>query len=71
MKQQSLVLPLVYGFALHAFIVVQPFRLRLLRRDLVNIAEDAARHSDVVWLTHPGKIARHFVSLPENVVVPH
>ena len=71
MKQQSLVLPLVYGFALHAYIVGQPFRLRHLRRALAHIAEDAARHSDVVWLTHPGKIARHFVSLPENVVVPH
>lgn len=67
MKQQSQDQPLVYGIALHAYIVGQPFRLRHLRRALTHIAEDAAR-SDVVWLTHPGKIAQHIVSLPEGTV---
>ena len=66
MKQQCQEQPLVYGIALHAYIVGQPFRLRHLRRALTYIAEDAAQHSDVVWLTHPREIARHIVLLPEG-----
>ncbi|MGF1513936.1 MAG: polysaccharide deacetylase family protein [Elainellaceae cyanobacterium] len=69
MKEQSRHQPLVYGIALHAYIVGQPFRLRHLRRSLEHIAKDAARHSDLVWLTHPGKIAQHVYSLPEGTVV--
>ncbi|MEM7795160.1 MAG: polysaccharide deacetylase family protein [Cyanobacteria bacterium P01_C01_bin.118] len=69
MKQQSQEQPLVYGIALHAYIVGQPFRLRHLRRALTHIAKDAAQHSDVVWLTHPGQIAQHIASLPEGTVV--
>ncbi|MBE9067373.1 polysaccharide deacetylase family protein [Leptolyngbya cf. ectocarpi LEGE 11479] len=68
MKQQSQEQPLVYGIALHAYIVGQPFRLRHLRRALTHIAKDAAQHSDVVWLTHPGQIAQHIASLPEGIV---
>jgi peptidoglycan/xylan/chitin deacetylase (PgdA/CDA1 family) len=68
MKQQSQEQPLVYGIALHAYIVGQPFRLRHLRRALTHIAKDAAQHSDVVWLTHPGSIAQHIASLPEGTV---
>lgn len=67
MKQQSEQQPLVYGIALHAYIVGQPFRLRHLRRALTYIAKDAAQ-SDQVWLTHPGAIARHICSLPEGIV---
>ncbi|MEM7063561.1 MAG: polysaccharide deacetylase family protein [Cyanobacteria bacterium P01_B01_bin.77] len=67
-KQQSQQQPLVYGIALHAYIMGQPFRLRHLRRALTHIAKDAARHSDVVWLTHPGQIAQHIASLPEGTV---
>ncbi len=68
MKQQSLQQPLVYGIALHAYIVGQPFRLRHLRRALEHIVKDAGRHSDRVWLTHPGKISQHIYSLPEGIV---
>ncbi|MEM9266072.1 MAG: polysaccharide deacetylase family protein [Cyanobacteria bacterium P01_F01_bin.13] len=68
MKQQSQEQPLVYGIALHAYIVGQPFRLRHLRRALTHIAKDAAQHSDVAWLTHPGSIAQHIASLPEGMV---
>jgi allantoinase len=51
--------PLVTGIALHPYIVGQPFRLRHLRRAL----EYLASYRDRVWLTHPGSIASHFVSL--------
>ena len=68
MKQQSQEQPLVYGIALHAYIVGQPFRLRHLRRALTHIAQDAAQHGDIVWLAHPGQIAQHIASLPEGTV---
>ncbi|MGF1536287.1 MAG: polysaccharide deacetylase family protein [Elainellaceae cyanobacterium] len=68
MKQQSQQQPLVYGIALHPYIVGQPFRLRHLRRSLEHIAKDAARSSDLVWVTHPGEIAQHIYSLPEGTV---
>ena len=47
---------LVYGIALHAFLVGQPYRLRHLRRALEHIA----RHRDRIWLATTGQIARHF-----------
>lgn len=68
MKQQSQEQPLVYGIALHAYVMGQPFRLRHLRRALAHIAEDAAQQSDIVWLTHPGQIAQHIASLPKRMV---
>jgi allantoinase len=56
--------PLVFGIALHAYIVGQPHRLRHLRRALSHIA---ARRDDI-WLTHAGAIAGHALALPEGVV---
>ena len=56
--------PLVMGIALHAYIVGQPHRLRHLRRALRHIA----RHRDAIWLTTPGAIARHCLSLPTGTV---
>jgi allantoinase len=56
MRIQSRAQPLVYGIALHAFLVGQPFRLRHLRRAL----EHVARHGDGVWFATTGEIARHF-----------
>jgi peptidoglycan/xylan/chitin deacetylase (PgdA/CDA1 family) len=47
---------LVFGIALHAFLVGQPYRLRPLRRAL----EHVARHRGRIWLTTSGAIARHF-----------
>ncbi|SHF45242.1 Polysaccharide deacetylase [Loktanella atrilutea] len=47
---------LVFGIALHPYIVGQPFRLRQLRRALRHIA----RHRDRVWLTTAGEIAEAF-----------
>ncbi len=56
--------PLVMGIALHAYIVGQPHRLRHLKRALRHIA----RHRDTIWLTTPGAIARHCLSLPTGTV---
>lgn len=66
MSEQSQQQPLVYGIALHPYIVGQPFRLRHLRRALQHIVQHRSR----IWLTHPGAIARHIQQLPEGVV-PH
>jgi peptidoglycan/xylan/chitin deacetylase (PgdA/CDA1 family) len=56
MLAQSAGTSLVYGIALHAFLVGQPYRLRHLRRALEHIA----RHRDRTWLATTGQIARHF-----------
>jgi peptidoglycan/xylan/chitin deacetylase (PgdA/CDA1 family) len=58
MREQSAGQPLVYGIALHAFIVGQPYRLRHLRRALKHIA----RQDDRVWLATAGAIADHFIA---------
>ncbi|MBU0726786.1 MAG: polysaccharide deacetylase family protein [Alphaproteobacteria bacterium] len=65
MRQQSQGQPLVFGIALHAYLVGHPHRLRHLRRALAHIAQ----HRDDIWLTHAGAIADHALSLPEGVVV--
>jgi len=56
--------PLVMGVALHAYIVGRPHRLRHLRRALAHIAA----HRDVCWITRPGAIADHCLTLPAGVV---
>ncbi len=48
--------PLVFGIALHPYIVGQPHRLRPLRAALEHIAA----HRDEVWLCHSGEIAGHW-----------
>ncbi|MDA0866314.1 MAG: polysaccharide deacetylase family protein [Cyanobacteria bacterium] len=68
MKAQSVKQPLVFGIALHAYIMGQPFRLKHLRRALEHIAKDAAQDSDRVWLTHPGTISQYIHGLPEGIV---
>ncbi|MBD1873832.1 polysaccharide deacetylase family protein [Nodosilinea sp. FACHB-131] len=59
MLEQSHQQPLVYGIALHPYLVGQPFRLRHLRRALQHIANVARNQPNRVWLTHPGAIAAH------------
>lgn len=54
--EQSAKQPLVFGLALHPYIVGQPHRLRPLRRALEHIAG----RRDRVWLCHAGEIARHW-----------
>ena len=56
--EQSAKQPLVFGIALHPYIVGQPHRLRPLRRALEHIAA----HRDRIWLCHAGEIARHWES---------
>ena len=56
MLDQSRAQPLVFGIALHAFLVGQPFRLRHLRRAFEHVAR---RRADI-WLATSGAIARHF-----------
>lgn len=52
--EQSEKQPLVFGVALHPYIVGQPHRLRPLRKALQHIAA----HRDRIWLCHAGEIAR-------------
>jgi allantoinase len=56
MLEQSKEQALVYGVAIHAFIVGQPFRLRHFRRAL----EHVRAASDRVWFATTGQIAQHF-----------
>jgi len=56
MLQQSASQSLVFGIALHAFIVGQPFRLKQLRRAFTHISA----HRDELWLATTGAIAQHF-----------
>ena len=51
--------PAVCAFSLHHFIMGQPYRLHQLRRALEHIV----RQRDEIWLTTPGQIARHYMSL--------
>ena len=62
MLQASQSGPLVLSVVLHAFISGQPFRLRALRRALRHIAAQA----DVVWLTQPGAVASHIMTLQSS-----
>ena len=57
MLEQSKKQSLIYGIAIHAFLIGQPFRLRHFRRALEHIAE----HRDKVWITTSGDIAQHFI----------
>ncbi|MDA1258622.1 MAG: polysaccharide deacetylase family protein [Chloroflexi bacterium] len=56
--------PLVFGLAIHANIVGQPFRLRQLRRALSHIAG----LSDQIWVTRARDIAAHIHDHPERAV---
>ena len=55
--EQSRHQPLVMGIALHPWLTGQPFRLRLLRKVLSDLA--GYREAEGVWWTTPGAIARH------------
>ena len=61
---QSRKYPLVFTIILHPFVIGQPFRLHALRRALTRILE----HRNELWLTTPGGIADHIVSLPDGTV---
>ena len=58
--------PLVFALGLHAYVAGQPFRLRAIRKALRHCL--AHKHVDRVWITRPGDIARHCMTLPHGVV---
>ncbi|MGE0424707.1 MAG: polysaccharide deacetylase family protein [Reyranellaceae bacterium] len=64
MRRQSAGQPLVMGIALHGYLMGQPYRLKHLRRALAHIAADR----DSLWITTPGTIAAHCLSLPEGTI---
>jgi allantoinase len=64
MLEQSTEQALVFGLAIHANIVGQPFRLRQLRRALRHVAE----LSDRIWITRAGDIADEIMTHPERAV---
>lgn len=67
MLRQSERQPLVLGIALHTMIVGQPYRLYALRKALEHIVNHP--QADKVWLTRPGEIYDHLMTLPEGTVV--
>lgn len=54
--------PLVFTFAIHAHVMGQPFRLKLLREVFEHITNHPRR--DLIWFTHPRDIAKHVMALP-------
>jgi peptidoglycan/xylan/chitin deacetylase (PgdA/CDA1 family) len=58
MLRQSRRQPLVYGIALHTFIMGQPFRLKALRRAFEHISKAENR----CWFATTGAIADHFIA---------
>jgi len=63
--EESQLYPQVFAASLHTFLTGQPHRIRQLRRVLAHIA---ARR-DRIWITTPGRIARHVAALPPGTVV--
>ncbi|MBN8535220.1 MAG: polysaccharide deacetylase family protein [Rhizobiales bacterium] len=61
MLEQSVHQPLVFGLALHPYVIGQPFRIRHLRRALAHIA----RHREQIWITTGGRIAEHAIGLDQ------
>ena len=64
MLEQSTEQPLVFGLAIHANIIGQPFRLRQLRRALRHVADQWDR----IWITRAGDIAEDILAHPERAV---
>jgi len=67
MLRQSAKQPLVLGIALHTMIVGQPHRLYALRKAMQHILNHP--QADKVWITRPGEIYDHCLSLPDGTVV--
>ncbi len=63
---QSARQPLACGIGLRPYVTGQPFRLRPLRQALERVL--AAKGVERLWLTTPGTVARHCLSLPETVL---
>jgi polysaccharide deacetylase len=59
MLLQSTKQSLACGITIHTFIVGQPFRIRQFRRVLDHLNQ----HSDDIWFTTSGEIARHYADI--------
>ena len=66
MIEQSEQQPLVFAISLHTMIFGQPHRLRALREGLRQMV--AHPLFDRVWLTRPGDIAGHCLTLPQGTI---
>lgn len=64
MRADSTGQPLVFGLALHPYVMGQPFRIKHLRRALQHIVAQRER----VWLTTAGSIADHVIDLDSTGV---
>jgi len=64
MLEESKRRPLVMPIVLHSFVLGQPYRLRQFRRVMQHILN----HRAGVWITRPGEICDHIMSLPAGVV---
>jgi hypothetical protein len=64
MLRRSVKYPLVFTLSVHPFIIGQPFRMQGLRRALDHIL----RRRESLWITVPGEIASHCMSLPPGAV---
>jgi hypothetical protein len=62
MLVQSAAQPLVFGLALHPYVIGQPFRLRRFREAIAHIAA----HRDKIWPTTAGSIAEHVIALEKT-----
>jgi allantoinase len=62
MRKQSRQQSLVFGVAIHTFLIGQPFRLPHFRRALEHVRAAA----DDVWLATTGQIAEHFAHSPTS-----
>ncbi len=62
MLAQSAGQPLVFGLALHPYVIGQPFRLRRFREAIAHIAA----HREAIWPTTAGAIAEHIIGLEKS-----
>jgi peptidoglycan/xylan/chitin deacetylase (PgdA/CDA1 family) len=66
MLAQSQRQPLVFGLALHGYIIGQPYRIRRLRTALQHCMQPKFRER--LWITQAGGIAEYCMSLPPGVI---
>ena len=64
MLRRSARYPLVFGVALHPFIIGQPFRMASLRRALDYVL----KRREQLWITVPGEVAKFCASLKPGIV---
>ncbi|MCX7365823.1 MAG: hypothetical protein NTV97_28935 [Alphaproteobacteria bacterium] len=66
MVEQSVARPLVLALSLHTFIMGQPHRLAELRDIFKRITTH--KHFDRVWMTTPGAVADHCMTLKPGII---